>query len=1407
MAEATSSEPAPRTRTVGPSAAKTADLARAKITNKDCYTVWNEQHMGERNIRGTAADGKSAAEAGDGPAADTPRLLPAGVAVDLSAVVPNLLLGEGPPRWNPFDFQVRSSDVASYAADSGFAAPAQPQDGSDGLAARLQGLRLDLPTRNAAAVSVSEQPDAPAGSVGAVLGVPAPDGEQPAGVGPGQGYAPLQKPVDSAQRSRSQPVTESHDARTVRWRSAVESHQEEWERRRNAAEQSRKQQIEKQKQVVNAALLPCVEAEAPGSGCLSAEEEAEVLESSFLFYHDLLQERQLPSTVETQLREAVDEQLSEMVTSAAGQVGARATMSGTAAAAREIFIGSGGPGLTATGQEERDEEAFRRDLGRKFLSTTKMSVTLDVFGTSWFGAAKIDKDDRADLGACRTTADTASPAPSDGGAGPSPRSSSSTTTATFCASILSVLQKSLREVEELRRRLLDARATGGRIFAAALDASVAAGTSVMPRVLYERWDQGIGERIRHAQQEKQPHDSSRHQSTGGEVGSYSLNRRCCVVPTSGRYRRYYADKLDEAATMDEDDATRAREYWQGMLPSLKLWETNLRRLLASVGADAVAGSGTMAEMTNYEGGDSSSCSSAGRQPYYLIAEGGRVEEEPEDTLRFLTPLRLLQPEKAEPPEMRESVRLVQGTAKKSGERGGDHILGRRPRGDQREPSGSPLRSPSPCNHEWRTGWQLSAGSWNMAAAQEFAHQSHGGNAMSFPATAGRWLPPATQGHDPGIQSQQAVPTGKDPRGCKGKKSSPSSTSGGANAALDHDAGPFLREDATGSDEEELDPIEAPAVAEGYLNENGIARFVEWLKRVRERLDVNLTSASHVLRAKRELFLDEHEMKADTEAYDTCKSWHQRKKDAGLKESCKKAYAMMKAFHKTELSNGEQNRAREICTFVEEKMLEQLRTANEPRMFGPTGGRFQGTHDGSLCSAGNNGAGAASSGSAGSSGSDGAHPQPLTGEILRALDVRAAAEAPEILAEKQGSAQQLGQIEEQANLNAELRELAEVKKGKREATGSGAANPLSGRLVEQHLAQLPVGLPFLFDEAVPLVMGHVVRTEKLYLPLVRLHLLPQVLGSEVGLLKQTKMAMFFKNLVRYLMQWTQQAKEWLDGLAEVVKLVMVDEDLEQDLLEAEREGHLAFVVQEAGAAAAGDVPGDARSGTAQQDEAEIPSSKQKGQKPRNGATAKTSATAAEGGGASLSRLEKLKRIDDQKVLRGLDMSLLRTMGVITPVELAEQLAELAQESQFSASAFGYSIFEKIDRLRLLLIGSGSGSAEVAPDSAAEGEDGQQTLISKRKTSPKNANAALRKATHAIGVAGDRWKVGVYCPECGKKSEAGAVDQMGQFCGTMWRKYMRIDDRHCPLFLACKVKDDIVHCEHTGWKDMPRVKGRS
>mmetsp|Transcript_6876 Transcript_6876/g.12161 ORF Transcript_6876/g.12161 Transcript_6876/m.12161 type:complete len:110 (-) Transcript_6876:42-371(-) len=67
---------------------------------------------------------------------------------------------------------------------------------------------------------------------------------------------------------------------------------------------------------------------------------------------------------------------------------------------------------------------------------------------------------------------------------------------------------------------------------------------------------------------------------------------------------------------------------------------------------------------------------------------------------------------------------------------------------------------------------------------------------------------------------------------------------------------------------------------------------------------------------------------------------------------------------------------------------------------------------------------------------------------------------------------------------------------------------------------------------------------------------------------------------------------------------------------------------------------------------------------------------------------------------------------------------------------------------------------------------------------------------------------YCPECGKNVVPGEKDDMREACTRMWKKFMGLDDQHCPLFRACEVKTLEGHEEEPAlWEPMPRLKGRS
>lgn len=72
----------------------------------------------------------------------------------------------------------------------------------------------------------------------------------------------------------------------------------------------------------------------------------------------------------------------------------------------------------------------------------------------------------------------------------------------------------------------------------------------------------------------------------------------------------------------------------------------------------------------------------------------------------------------------------------------------------------------------------------------------------------------------------------------------------------------------------------------------------------------------------------------------------------------------------------------------------------------------------------------------------------------------------------------------------------------------------------------------------------------------------------------------------------------------------------------------------------------------------------------------------------------------------------------------------------------------------------------------------------------------------------WKKNRFCPECGKSSVVGQRSNMADFCPTLWRKYMKIDDRYCPLYAHARV------CEsgedpniRSSWDRMPKIKGLS
>ncbi|CAE7365867.1 unnamed protein product [Symbiodinium natans] len=73
---------------------------------------------------------------------------------------------------------------------------------------------------------------------------------------------------------------------------------------------------------------------------------------------------------------------------------------------------------------------------------------------------------------------------------------------------------------------------------------------------------------------------------------------------------------------------------------------------------------------------------------------------------------------------------------------------------------------------------------------------------------------------------------------------------------------------------------------------------------------------------------------------------------------------------------------------------------------------------------------------------------------------------------------------------------------------------------------------------------------------------------------------------------------------------------------------------------------------------------------------------------------------------------------------------------------------------------------------------------------------------------------YCPECGKHVSHGEVEKMRDACTRMWRKFMQLDDAHCPLFRVCDVtwtggkdsKDSKDSKDYPPglWERMPRIK---
>mmetsp|Transcript_34352 Transcript_34352/g.98753 ORF Transcript_34352/g.98753 Transcript_34352/m.98753 type:complete len:119 (+) Transcript_34352:84-440(+) len=73
---------------------------------------------------------------------------------------------------------------------------------------------------------------------------------------------------------------------------------------------------------------------------------------------------------------------------------------------------------------------------------------------------------------------------------------------------------------------------------------------------------------------------------------------------------------------------------------------------------------------------------------------------------------------------------------------------------------------------------------------------------------------------------------------------------------------------------------------------------------------------------------------------------------------------------------------------------------------------------------------------------------------------------------------------------------------------------------------------------------------------------------------------------------------------------------------------------------------------------------------------------------------------------------------------------------------------------------------------------------------------------------KYKKKKFCPHCSKRVEEGDIEDMRSACSRMWRKFMRLDDLHCPLFRYCTVREAAGHDEIPSlWEPMPRLKGRS
>eukprot|EP00928_Gymnodinium_smaydae_P027351 TRINITY_DN2117_c0_g1_i3.p1 TRINITY_DN2117_c0_g1~~TRINITY_DN2117_c0_g1_i3.p1 ORF type:complete len:183 (-),score=38.11 TRINITY_DN2117_c0_g1_i3:63-575(-) len=140
----------------------------------------------------------------------------------------------------------------------------------------------------------------------------------------------------------------------------------------------------------------------------------------------------------------------------------------------------------------------------------------------------------------------------------------------------------------------------------------------------------------------------------------------------------------------------------------------------------------------------------------------------------------------------------------------------------------------------------------------------------------------------------------------------------------------------------------------------------------------------------------------------------------------------------------------------------------------------------------------------------------------------------------------------------------------------------------------------------------------------------------------------------------------------------------------------------------------------------------------------------------------------------------------------------------------------------------GASAAAPWPLLRGAAGRRALpvaagrVGERRTFASSASEAAQEAVEVVrddAMARRsmspaamspriRYKKNKYCPECGKRAVAGETEEMREACSRMWRKYMRLGDLHCPLFLTCQVKENEGHDEeHHLWKAMPRLKGRS